>query len=210
MATSARWFGNSVHGATASAGDRVTQVRNRALYRNTMNIAAQGGLKAVRGRAPLSARPQSENYYEPAVLLNGEYVNPPSEGDNGCVGYYVRSSRSYQHLLQLTQGMYEGRAQRTAQGAVARPVPASGTTNGDTVRSTSASNPTSGSNRYNYLTLNDAGGPTELLAASAPNAQNAAYDAARQTPIDPARCMQYPPNPRISITYGGGGCYAAP
>jgi hypothetical protein len=182
-------------------------VRNRALYRNTMNIAAQGGLKAVRGRAPLSARPPSENYYyEPAVLLNGEY----SEGDSGCVRYYVRSSRSYQQLLQLTQGMYEGRAQRTAQGVVARPEPAFGTTNGDTVRSTNANTPISSSNRYNYLTLYDAGGPTELLVLSAPNPQNAAYDAARQTPIDPARCMQYPPNPRISITYGGGGCYVAP
>ena len=42
-----KWFGNSVHEAYASASDRIKHVRNRALYKNTMNIAAQGGIKAL-------------------------------------------------------------------------------------------------------------------------------------------------------------------
>jgi hypothetical protein len=201
MATSMKWFGSSVDGTSASASDRVAKARNRALYRDTLNIAVQGGgFKAVR-------RPGSSAYYEPAVLLDAACV---AEGDPGCVAYYVRSSRSYQSLLQLTRGMYEGRARRMQDGALPRvyPPPASGV-NADTVRKTNPSNPTSTSVRYNYLTLAADGSPTELLALSTPTAQNAAYDAARQTPLDPARCMQYPPNPRISITYGGGGCYAA-
>jgi hypothetical protein len=197
MSTSMKWFGSSTaHETTTSAGDRVAKARNRALYRDTLNIAVHGGGFKPVGRT---------GYYEPAVLLDAECV---TEGNPGCVAYYVRSSRSYQNMLQLTRGMYEGRARRMQDGALTRvyPPPTSGI-NADAVRKTNPSAPTSTSNRYNYLTLAADGSPTELLALSSPKAQNAAYDAARQTPLDPARCMQYPPNPHISITYGGGGCY---
>ena len=203
MSTNTKWFGNSVHQANASAGDRTSKARNRALYRNTMNVAAQGGLKAVPGRGPLPTQPRPEQYYEPAVLLNGECVSLPGEtGPNGCVAYYVRSARSYQNLLQLTRGVYEGRPPKGARMS---------TTNSDTFRSTLASNPTSSLNRYNYLTLTDAGGPIELLALSAPKALNALYveNENNERALDPTRCMQYPPNPRTSITWGGGGCFVA-
>jgi hypothetical protein len=203
-----KWFGNSVHGSAASAGDRVAQVRNRVLYRDTLNIAVHGGgVKAVRSNSGSSATA----YYEPAVLLDAKCATLPlSECEAGCVAYYVRSSRSYQNLLQVTRGVYEGRTRRMLDGSLPRvyPPPASGT-NTDAVRKTDPSNPASTSARYNYLTLASDGGSTELLALSKPAVQNAAYDAARQTPADPARCMQYPPNPRISIAYGGGGCYVA-
>ena len=205
-----KWFGNSVHEAYASAGDRIKHVRNRALYKNTMNIAAQGGIKYGGIR---SAR------YAPATLLNGSCESLPEEtGENGCVAYYIRSAPSYENLLRTTQGIYEGRALRTIQGYLKRTNISSATgANVAIVRGIGISNPLLTTNKTNYLSLSNGNGSTSDILALTPaldpvtsQSMNAAYDASRREPIDPAQCMQYPPNPKISIAYGGGGCYVAP
>jgi len=205
-----KWFGNSVHEAYASASDRIKHVRNRALYKNTMNIAAQGGIKYGGIR---SAR------YAPATLLNGSCESLPEEtGENGCVAYYIRSAPSYENLLRTTQGIYEGRALRTIQGYLKRTNISSATgANVAIVRGIGISNPLLTTNKTNYLSLSNGNGSTSDILALTPaldpvtsQSMNAAYDASRREPIDPAQCMQYPPNPKISIAYGGGGCYVAP
>lgn len=204
-----KWFGNSVHEAYASASDRIKHVRNRALYKNTMNIAAQGGMKYGGIR---SAR------YAPATLLDSACKSLSEEtGENGCVAYYIRSAPSYENLLRVTQGIYEGRALRTARGAVQRVYTISGTgANAATIRGIGISNPLVTTNKTNYLSLSNGNGTTSDLLALTPapdpvtsqrQSSNVTYDASRREPIDPAQCMQYPPNPKISITYGGGGCY---
>jgi hypothetical protein len=204
-----KWFGNSVHEAYASASDRIKHVRNRALYKNTMNIAAQGGIKYGGIR---SAR------YAPATLLNGSCKSLPEEtGENGCVAYYIQSAPSYENLLRTTEGIYEGRALRTARGDVPRVYTISGTgANADIVRGIGISDPLVMTDKTNYLSLSNGNGSTSDLLTLTPaldpvtsqsQSSNVTYDASRRKPIDPAQCMQYPPNPRISITYGGGGCY---
>lgn len=203
-----KWFGNSVHEAYASASDRIKHVRNRALYKNTMNIAAQGGIKYGGIR---SAR------YVPATLLNGSCKSLPEEtGVNGCVAYYIQSAPSYENLLRVTQGIYEGRALRTARGDVPRVYTISGTgANAAIVRGIGISDPLVTTDKTNYLSLsNNGNGSTSDILTLTPaldpvtlQSINAAYDASRRKPIDPAQCIQYPPNPKISITYGGGGCY---
>ena len=203
-----KWFGNSVHEAYASAGDRIKHVRNRALYKNTMNIAAQGGLKRVNNKAAT---------YAPATLLNSACKSLPEEtGENGCVAYYIRSAPSYENLLRTTQGIYEGRALRTARGEILRLRIVLGTgANAAIVRGVGISNPLVTTNKTNYLSLSNGNGSTSDILALTPaldpvtsQSINAAYDASRREQIDPAQCMQYPPNPKISVTYGGGGCYA--
>ena len=202
-----KWFGNSVHEAYASASDRIKHVRNRALYKNTMNIAAQGGIKYSGIR---SAR------YAPATLLNSACKSLPEEtGENGCVAYYVQSAPSYENLLRVTQGIYEGRALRTARGEILRLRVVLGTgANAAIVRGIGISNPLVTTDKTNYLSLSNGNGSTSDLLALTPaldpvtsQSINAAYDATRREQIDPAQCMQYPPNPNLSITYGGGGCY---
>jgi len=203
-----KWFGNSVHEAYASASDRIKHVRNRALYKDTVNIAAQGGVKYGGIR---SAR------YAPATLLNGSCKSLPGEtGENGCVAYYIRSAPSYENLTRVTQGIYEGRALRTSRGEVPRVYAISGTgANAAIVRGISVSNPLVTTNKTNYLSLsNNGNGSTSDVLVLTPElnrvtsqSPNVAYDASRREPIDPAQCMQYPPNPNLSITYGGGGCY---
>lgn len=202
-----KWFGNSVHEAYASASDRTKHARNRALYRNTMNIAAQGGLKHNSGGAT----------YAPATFLNSSCKSVSGEtGANGCVAYYIRSAPSYENLLRTTQGIYEGRALRTARGEVPRVYTISGTgANSAIVRGIGISNPLVTTNKTNYLSLsNNSNGSTSDVLALSPaldpvtsQSINVTYDASRREPIDPAQCMQYPPNPKISIVYGGGGCY---
>jgi hypothetical protein len=202
-----KWFGNSIHEAYASAGDRIKHVRNRALYKNTMNIAAQGGIKYGGIR---SAR------YAPATLLNSACKSLTEEtGENGCVAYYIRSAPSYENLLRTTQGIYEGRALRTARGDVPRLRVVLGTgANAAIVRGIGISNPLVTTNKTNYLSLSNGNGSTSDILALTPaldpvtsQSINAAYDASRREQIDPAQCIQYPPNPNLSITYGGGGCY---
>jgi len=203
-----KWFGNSVHEAYASAGDRIKHVRNRALYKNTMNIAAQGGLKRMDNN--------SRATYAPATLLNSACKSLTEEtGENGCVAYYIRSAPSYENLLRTTQGIYEGRALRTIQGYLKRTNTSSAIgANVAIVRGIGISNPLVTTNKTNYLSLSNGNGSTSDLLALTPaldpvttQSINAAYDASRREPIDPAQCMQYPPNPNLSITYGGGGCY---
>ena len=175
-----------------------------------MNIAAQGGIKYGGIR---SAR------YAPATLLNGSCESLPEEtGENGCVAYYIRSAPSYENLLRTTQGIYEGRALRTIQGYLKRTNISSATgANVAIVRGIGISNPLLTTNKTNYLSLSNGNGSTSDILALTPaldpvtsQSMNAAYDASRREPIDPAQCMQYPPNPKISIAYGGGGCYVAP
>jgi len=187
-----KWFENSAHPTTTNASDRIKKVRNRAIYQNTMNIASQGGMK--RG---YSTRPAM---YTPATLLNSKCVT------NDCVSFFIRSAPSYENLLRTTQGVYEGRARQMAQGTIPRTYkPPTTQTNGDIVRRVTSSNPLSETSQYNYLNLNTS---TDLLILSKADSQNAAYDASHKMAIDPAACMQYPPNPSLSITYGGGGCFA--
>ena len=209
MNQSNKWFGNSVHEAYASASDRTKHVRNRALYRNTMNIAAQGGLKRNGGIRSAT--------YAPATFLNSACKSVSGEtGANGCVAYYIRSAPSYENLLRVTQGIYEGRALRTGRGEVPRLRIVLGTgANAAIVRGIGISNPLVTTNKINYLSLtNNGNGSTSDLLALTPaldpvtsQSPNVAYDASRREQIDPAQCMQYPPNPTLSITYGGGGCY---
>jgi hypothetical protein len=202
-----KWFGNSVHEAYASASDRIKHVRNRALYKNTMNIAAQGGLKRMNNN--------SRATYAPATLLNSSCKSLPEEtGENGCVAYYIQSAPSYENLLRVTQGIYEGRALRTARGEILRLRIVLGTgANAAIVRGIDISNPLVTTNKTNYLSLTY-GSTSDVLALTpaldpvTSQSINAAYDASRREQIDPAQCIQYPPNPKISITYGGGGCYA--
>ncbi len=192
-----KWFENTVHHTTSNASDRIKKIGNRAIYQNTMNIASQGGMK--RG---YSTRPAM---YTPATLLNSKCVT------NDCVSFFIRSAPSYENLLRTTQGVYEGRARQMAQGTIPRTYkPPTTQTNGDIVRRITSSNPLSETSQYNYLNLNTSnGGATDLLILSKADSQNAAYDASRKMAIDPAACMQYPPNPSLSITYGGGGCLAS-
>lgn len=184
------WFGNNLAVAASSSSDRIKTVRNRALYRNTMQIAAFGGLKRLGGGSG------SGVVFEPATRLNGKCVSLPDEtGANGCASFFIRSAPSYENLLRVTQGMYEGRGRTPSLP----PVPI----NADSVRRVTPSNPLSTSDRYNYL-----GATTDLLVLSAVNSSTAVFDAAKKKPVDAAQCIQYPPNPNISITYGGGGCQA--
>jgi hypothetical protein len=150
-----------------------------------MNIAAQGGIKRTNGNG----------IYTPATQLNGKCVSLSGEtGSNGCVSFYIRSAPSYENLLHVTQGIYEGHSRLT--GVASTPVPA----NADTLLSITE-------NRYNYLNLNtpSGGATTDLLVLSEPMSStvNNGNDSK-----DPGECMQYPPNQNLSITYGGGGCSA--
>jgi hypothetical protein len=206
-----KWFGNSVHEAYTSSSDRIKHVRNRALYKNTMNIAAQGGLKRVNNNS------RATTTYVPATLLNSACKNLPEEtGENGCVAYYIRSAPSYENLLRTTQGIYEGRALRVARGTFPvvsyNPEVAS---NAYVVSGIGISDPLTTTNKINYLSLT--GGSTSDLLTLTPvpvpsrsKNQPVAHDDVNQVLVDPAKCMQYPPNPNISITYGGGGCYVTP
>jgi len=179
----------------SSSSDRIKTVRNRALYRNTMQIAALGGLKRVRGSGSGSGLGV---VFEPATRLNGTCVSLPDEtGADGCASFFIRSAPSYENLLRVTQGMYEGR--KRAPNLPPAPV------NTDTVRRLTPSNPLSASNRYNYL---GAASDNDILILSAVRSSAAVFDAANKKPVDAAQCMQYPPNPNVSITYGGGGCQA--
>jgi hypothetical protein len=156
-----------------------------------MKIAALGGLKRVGGSGVV---------FEPATRLNGKCVSLPGEtGENGCVSFFIRSAPSYENLLRVTQGMYEGRK----RAPNLPPAP----TNADTVRRLTPSNPLSASYRYNYL---GAASDNDILILSAVTPVAAVFDAANKNPaiIDAAQCMQYPPNPNQSITYGRGGCAA--
>lgn len=196
-----KWFENTVHHTTSNASDRIKKIRNRAIYQNTMNIALQGGLKHSK-----TIRTATEARYAPATLLSSKCVT------NDCASFFIRSAPSYENLLRTTQGIYEGRALRKAQGAIPRTYkPPISQLNEDTVHSTGSANPVSNLNRYNYLNLNSSNGgaTTDVLKLSSPSMQNAAYEASRKMPIDPAECMQYPPNPSLSITYGGGGCLSS-
>ena len=199
-----KWFGNSVHESYASAGDRIKHVRNRALYKNTMNIAAQGGLKRVNTNNRRAT-------YAPATLLNSECKSLPEEtGENGCVAYYIRSAPSYENLLRTTQGIYEGRSLHRARRTlpVGYGMGVENAPNAAIVKGISIIDPLLTTNKTNYLSVTD-----DILALIpeldpiTSQSPNALYDASRRKPIDPANCMQYPPNPNISITYGGGGCY---
>jgi len=187
------WFGSTT-AADRSSSDRIKKVRNRALYRNTMQIAALGGLKHTSdgdGDGVLGGA-----VFEPATRLNGKCVSLPGEtGPSGCASFFIRSAPSYENLLRVTEGMYEGRGRRPSLP----PAP----TNISTVRRIALDDPLSTSDRYNYLDS-----ATDLPVLSAVNSSAAVFDAAKRQPTDAAQCMQYPPNPNVSITYGGGGCQA--
>jgi hypothetical protein len=156
-----------------------------------MNIAAQGGIKRTNGNG----------IYTPATQLNGKCVSLPGEtGPNGCASFYIRSAPNYETLLQATQGIYEGHSRLTVHSPAPAPAPAPA--NADTLFNITE-------NRYNYLNLNtpNGGATTDLLVLSEPVVSLS--DVTHSTIIDPGKCMQYPPNPNLSITYGGGGCSAA-
>ena len=107
------------------------------------------------------------------------------------------------------QGLYEGRwtSPRVYSIRVLE-------SNAAIVRGIGISNPLVTSNKTNYLSLSNGNGSTSDLLSLTPaldpvtsQSPNVVYDAMIRAPVDPARCMQYPPNPKISIVYGGGGCY---
>ena len=216
-----RWFStnNAPRASASAASDRISALRARALYRDTMNAAAQGGYKVVGG----VTGPRTVVYSGP-VRVDGKCLGEGISGTTGgdvpteCVAYYIRSATSYRDLLDVTRGIYAGHSETHPDAASALKVPATPPANSDWVKLiTPQGDPTVAV--ANRLTLNAASTSDALLLLSPPpqpqpqnnnnnnNNNNAAYDAALSAAPDPLKCIQYPPNPQLSITYGGAGCF---
>jgi hypothetical protein len=214
-----RWFStnNAPRASASAASDRISALRARALYRDTMNAAAQGGYKVVGG----DTGPRTVVYSGP-VRVDGKCLGEGISGTTGgdvpseCVAYYIRSAASYRDLLDVTRGIYAGHSETHPDAASALKVPATPPANSDWVKLiTPQGDPTVAV--ANRLTLNATSTSDALLLLSPPpqpqpqnnnnNNNNAAYDAALSAAPDPLKCIQYPPNPQLSITYGGAGCF---
>ena len=213
-----RWFStnNAPRASASAASDRISALRARALYRDTMNAAAQGGYKVVGG----DTGPRTVVYSGP-VRVDGKCLGEGISGTTGgidltavpseCVAYYIRSAASYRDLLDVTRGIYAGHSETHPDAASALKVPATPPANSDWVKLiTPQGDPAVAANR---LALNGASTSDALLLLSPPpqpqpqnNNNNAAYDAALAAAPDPLKCIQYLPNQQLSITYGGAGC----
>jgi hypothetical protein len=207
VAPANRWFStNNAPRASSNASDRIAALRARTLYRDTMNAAVQGGYKVVGG----DTGPRTVVYSGP-VSVQGKCLGAGLDltaVPNECVAFYIRSAASYRDLLDVTRGIYAGRSKTRAGGESALKLPAAPPVNSDRVTLVS---PQSAPVVINRLVLNSKSTSDALLVLSPPptnnnNNNNAAYDAALSVAPDPLKCIQYPPNPQLSITYGGAGC----
>ena len=220
MRTSAlntRWFStNNAPRANSDASDHISALRARTLYRDTVNFAAQGGKKVV---------VSSGAVYSGPVLMRGkclgagvgvgtaggigEGVDPSTLSiPNECAAFYIRSAGSYRDLLDVTRGIYAGHSETHTDPASALNLPTEPPVNSHSVRLIT---PQGAPTVINKLVLNS-DSMSETLLSLSPQTHtrevntNAVYDAALSAAPDPLKCIQYPPNPELSITYGGAGC----
>jgi hypothetical protein len=172
-----------------------------------MNIAANGGMK-LKPRGVVYAGPITLRYKCLGAAVGGN----GTEGGSECAAVYIRSASSYLEMLSVTRGMYAGHSETHAE-----PNPYAPPTNGDALRNVLPK--TNDANEYalrhNHLTLNmDSGSSTQNLLKLTPPAKgtgvaatNAEYDGLLlHGLVDAMRCAQFPPDPRISLVYGGYGC----
>jgi hypothetical protein len=220
MRTSAlntRWFStNNAPRANSDASDHISALRARTLYRDTVNFAAQGGKKVVASSGAVYSGP---------VLMRGkclgagvgvgtaggigEGVDPSTLSiPNECAAFYIRSAGSYRDLLDVTRGIYAGHSETHTDPASALNLPTEPPINSHSVRLIT---PQGAPTVINQLVLNSESMSETLLSLSPQThtrevITNAVYDAALSAAPDPLKCIQYPPNPQLSITYGGAGC----
>jgi len=188
------------------SGERTRAMRDRTAYRDTMNIAANGGTK-LKPKGIIYAGPITLRY----KCLGSAVGGSGTEGGTECAAVYIRSASSYSELLSVTRGMYAGHSETHSTPNPYAPPP-----NGDVLRNVLPA--TGDSNEYalrhNHLTLNmDSGSSTQNLLKLTPpatakvHATNAEYDGVLlHGVVDAMRCAQFPPDPRISLVYGGYGC----
>jgi len=200
----------SIASAECVSSDRVAAIRARTLYRDTLNFAAGGGIKMKhtnnRGGAiyagPITVRGK----------CMGQGLDTTAPAPAECAAFYIHSASSYRDLLDITRGIFAGHAEEHPEAIIAAFIPHTVPPNSDSIR-----NVLQFSNdmpphpyRYNRLpVLNDFQAANLLiLSGSGGSNSNAMYDAAVQAarPVDPLSCVQFPPNPNLSIAYGGGGC----
>ena len=192
-----------------SAGERTRAMRDRTAYRDTMNIAVNGGTK-LKPKGIVYAGPITLRYKCLGAAVGGS----GTEGGSECAAVYIRSASSYSEMLSVTRGMYAGHSETHAA-----PNPYAAPSNGDTLRNVlpATSDASEYSSRHNHLTLNmDSGSGTQNLLNLTPPATskgvsvaatNAEYDGLLlHGVVDAMRCAQFPPDPRISLVYGGYGC----
>lgn len=190
-----------------SAGERTRAIRDRTAYRDTMNIAANGGTK-LKPKGVVYAGPITLRYKCLGAAVGGN----GTEGGSECAAVYIRSASSYLEMLSVTRGMYAGHSETHAE-----PNPYAPPSNGDALRNVLPK--TNDANEYalrhNHLTLNmESGSSTQNLLKLTPPvkgtsgaATNAEYDGLLlHGVVDAMRCAQFPPDPRISLVYGGYGC----
>jgi hypothetical protein len=194
------------------AGERTRAIRDRTAYRDTMNIAANGGIKQ-KPRGIVYAGPIALRYKCLGAAVGGN----GTEGGTECAAVYIRSASSYSELLSVTRGMYAGHSETHAAANRFTSPPS----NGDVLRNVlpATGDANEYSLRHNHLILNtESGSSTQnLLTLTLPakrepnvgptNATNAEYDHELLHGVsDAMRCAQFPPDPRISLVYGGYGC----
>ena len=194
------------------SGERTRAIRDRTAYRDTVNIAANGGTK-VKPKGIVYAGPIALRYKCLGAAVGGS----GTEGGSECAAVYIRSASSYSELLSVTRGMYAGHSETHATPNQFTTPPS----NGDVLRNVLLK--TNDANEYalrhNHLVLNaDSGSSTQnLLMMTSPakreanvgpvNATTAEYDGELlHGVVDAMRCAQFPPDPRISLVYGGYGC----
>ena len=197
-----RCFSSSARAQECASSDRVAAIRARALYRDTLNFAAGGGVKVL---------PNTPNtVYAGPITVRGKCLGEglattaavPADR-NECAAFFIRSASSYRDLLDVTRGIFAGHASLHPEAIIASslpPVPA----NTDSLRNVLQFSNDMPPIRYNHLTLNE-----NLLVLSRVGEGGGLYDAAATvaaSAVDPLTCVQFPPNPNLSITYGGGGC----
>ena len=195
-----RWFStNNAPRASNAASDRISALRARTLYRDTVNVAAQGGYKVLSGSGGTVV-------YSGPVGVQGKCLGEANTttgttGTTECVAYYIRSAASYSDLLDVTRGIYAGHSETHLDAAAAASALNTPPANSDWVKFIT---PQGEPAIVNRLALNTSAAP--LLMLSPQHNNNAAYDAAAAAAPDPLKCIQYPPDPQLSITYGGAGC----
>jgi len=211
-----RCFSSSARAAECASSDRVATIRARTLYRDTLKFAASGGIFSGSGAiyaGPITVRG--------TCLGAGLATTAPVPADrNQCAAFFIHSASSYRDLLDITRGIFAGHAAAHPEAIVASsmpPVPA----NLDSIRNVLQFSNDMSPVRYNHLTLNapsaestanllviSGGGGGGGICSSGGANTNAIYDAAALSarPVDPLSCVQFPPNPNLSIVYGGGGC----
>jgi len=208
--------------ADTSAGERTSAMRCRTAYRDTVNFASNGGAK-LKPQGVVYAGPIALRYNCLGASL-GSFGGTGAEGGNECAAFYIKSASSYSEMLSVTRGMYAGHWETHVSP---NPYIGSLQSNSDTLRNVlpATNDANEIMDRHNHLVLNsDSGTSTQNLLKVTPLMKkvsacsgsgsgstsavmtNAAYDALQDEPVDAMRCAQFPPDPRISLVYGGYGC----